>query len=518
LFLASFFSYQKESIMTRSTSRRPLLWLAFFTFLIPSVLASPNQFRGLPISSLSPQQLTNLEAGFAALEQNKMMSAHRLFSQLIEQQPDKPVSWIALGWTATSAEEFARASKMSAQLKTQATVAEKILSEIQATYISGDAEQRISLAQSLVKQFPNSSLAWWVNGNVLSSVQQNDEARVAFDKVINLAPMDALGYMAAGNSLLFSEPRDLQKAEQMFLKVTHLQPANTNAHIALGDARRAQNKLDLALEDYTRASLLEPQNGTAFTKKGHVNTFLGHYDKAQQDYQTAIQVAEPAGAMYLGNYKAFTYIYQNQPELSVKALKDWLAYIDTLPIEDHQKVQGKLFTTNNLALIQMHIGQLDKVAETLKQREALIERQISQVDDKLFNRVQRANIHFFRGYLQAHQGNLTVAADTADKMQQLLIPVKDPRKLENYHELMGFISLKSENWDKAVAHYNKADQEKVYVKYHKAIALEQKGDKKAAYNLYREVRDYNFNSVDYALIREDAKKKTQMMTALASAQ
>jgi tetratricopeptide (TPR) repeat protein len=301
----------------------------------------------------------------------------------------------------------------------------------------------------------------------------------------------------------------------MFLQVTHLQPANTNAHIALGDARRAQNKLEMALDDYTRAALLEPQNGTAFTKKGHVNTFLGHFDEAQKDYQQAIRVAEPAGAMYLGNYKAFIHIYQNKPELSVKELQDWLAYIDNLPLEEHQKVQGKLFTTTNLALIQMHTGQLDKVAQTLIQREALIERQIDAVNDKLFNRLQRANIHFFRGYLQAHQGNLTIASDTADKMQQLLTPVKDPRKLEEYHELMGFIAMKSENWDKAVAHYNKANPEKVYVQFHKAMALERKGDKKAAYALYQQVRDHNFNSVDYALVRSEAARKTQLMTALA---
>ncbi len=501
--------------MNRSKLPQPIGWLVFFTFLVPSVLASPNQFRGIPISTLTPQQQVNLEAGFAALEQNKYMSANRLFTQIVQQQPDNPIGWIALTWAPTSAEQFDKVADKAQKLKAKGTQAEQIVADIQSTYIQGDVEQRLALTEKLIKAFPKSSLAWWIKGNVHGEVKQNDEARLAYEKATKIAPNEVMSYIAMGTNYLFGEPKNFSKAEQMFLKATHIEPANTNAHISLGDARRAQNKLDLALEDYTRASLLEPQSGSAFTKKGHVNTFLGKYDDAQRDYQTAINVGEPENTIFLGNYKAFAHLYQNKPEKSVQELQQWLTYIDSLPIEEHQKIQGKIFTTTNLAMIQLHTGQLDKVADTLKQREALIEHQIEKVDDKMFNRIQRADIHFYRGYLQARQGNLTVATDTADKMQQLLTPVKDPQKLENYHELMGFISLRSENWDNAVAHYNKADQEKIYVKYHKAMALEQKGDKKAAHKLYVEVKDYNFNSVDYALVRADAMEKSRFVTAMA---
>lgn len=500
--------------MKRFKMRRPFGWLVFFAFMIPAVLGSPNQFRGLPISTLTPQQQINLEAGFAALEQNKYMSANRLFIQIVQQQPENPIGWLALSWAPTSAEQFDKAADKAQKLKPKGTQAEQILSEIQSSYVQGNFEQRVAWSEKLVKAYPDSSLAWWIKGNVHSEVKQNEEARLAYEKATKIAPTEVMPYIAMGNNYLFGEPKDFVKAESMFLKATYLEPANTNAHIGLGDARRAQNKLELALEDYTRASLLEPDSGSAFSKKGHANTFLGKYSDAQKDYQTAINVGEPQNTIFLGNYKAFTHIYQNKPEKSVQELQQWLTYIDSLPIEEHQKVQGKIFTTTNLAMIQLHTGMLDQVAGTLKQREALIEHQIEKVDDKMFNRIQRANIHFYRGYLQARQGNLTVAADTADKMQQLLTPVKDPQKLEDYHELMGFISLKSENWDNAVAHYDKANDKKVYVKYHKALALEQKGEKKAAHNLYVEVKNYNFNSVDYALVRGDAVQKSRFVTAM----
>lgn len=496
-------------------SKRPFLWLVISILLTPMILASPAQFKGVNVTALPDASQSDFEVGFAALAHNKYMSANRLFSHITEQQPNNPLGWLALSFAPTSAEQFSQAVKKAKSLSPKATDDEKLLIDIQYSYITGDSDKRVKLVNELQKNNNDSSFSWWMKGQVLTDAKRNEEARDAFVKAHKLDNSHVLPLIDLGNNYLFNEPRNFVKAEKTFKKVTEIQPANAFAHIGLGDALRAQQQLEQAKIHYTRASLVEPTFGTAFTKKGHVNTFLGNYDDAVADYTKAIKVAEPENAIFLGNYKAFTHLYQDKPNDSISELNNWLKEIDAMPIKTHQKVQGKIFTLTNLAMIQLHNDMTKMAEETLSQREALIERQITEVDDKLFNRQQRANNQFWRGYLQARQGNLTAATNTADKMYQLLIPINDGRKYEGYHELMGFISLRSEKWNNAVAHYGKANQEKVYVKYHKALALEQSGDKKEAHKLFTDVKQHNFNSVDYALVRADAIEKSRFLTALA---
>lgn len=502
--------------MEQKKSIKRYFWIIVSILITPMILASPKQYRGLEISALPGTLNTDFHAGFAALEQNKYMSANRLFTRLTEEQPDNPVSWLALSFASTSNEQFNAVVRQASKLRDKATNDEKILIDIQNTYVSGDSEKRKILVDKLTKKNPESSFAWWMSGNVSTDMKDAENARIAFVKANDLAPDFVMPLLDLGNNYLFEEPKNFKKAEKVYSEVARIQPANAFAHIGLGDARRAQKRLNDALVDYHRAALIDPTYGTAFTKKGHVNTFLGNYDNAQSDYQRAIETAEAANSIFLGNYKAFTYLYQDQPKKSVASLQKWVEKIDKMPVQDHQKVQGKIFTLNNLARIQIHTGDVKGAEGTLEQREALVERQISEADDRLFNRWQRSYNHYWQGMLQVQRGELTTAEATADKMYQLLQPVNNPRKLESYHELKGFISLRSEQWTEAVAHFDKANKDKVYVKYHKAMALEQAGDKKQAFKLYTEVKDYNFNSADYALVRGEAIEKSRFLTAMAS--
>lgn len=92
---------------------------------------------------------------------------------------------------------------------------------------------------------------------------------------------------------------------------------------------------------------------------------------------------------------------------------------------------------------------------------------------------------------------------------ELLASDDNPRKMEPYHNLVGMISLKKGDYAEAAKHFKQANLNDIYVKYHLAEALGELGDD-ASFALYKEVSEYNFNSVEFALVRKDAQKRSTL--------
>jgi Tfp pilus assembly protein FimV len=65
---------------------------------------------------------------------------------------------------------------------------------------------------------------------------------------------------------------------------------------------------------------------------------------------------------------------------------------------------------------------------------------------------------------------------------------------------------------KAAAEYREADLTDDYVRYQLALALEASGHAEDARRLFREVAEWNFNSVGFALSRRDAIRRGGVVT------
>ncbi|MCG8503045.1 MAG: tetratricopeptide repeat protein, partial [Sphingomonadales bacterium] len=122
-------------------------------------------------------------------------------------------------------------------------------------------------------------------------------------------------------------------------------------------------------------------------------------------------------------------------------------------------------------------------------------------------RAQEANIAYFEGQLAARRGDFATAMAKAKRNAELVDPDPNPRKLEPYHDLMGLIALRQGEFAKAVEHYEQANPGFMYSRYHLALALEGAGEAERAQALFREVGEWNFNSVGFALVRRDALSK-----------
>ena len=125
-----------------------------------------------------------------------------------------------------------------------------------------------------------------------------------------------------------------------------------------------------------------------------------------------------------------------------------------------------------------------------------------------FKNIQEANIAYFDGLAAARKGDLASARQLAKTNAGLVAEQNNPLKMQQYHDLMGLIELKDGNHAQSAKHYRQANLNNIYTKYHLAMALDGAGEKDEAKRIYKEVAEFYFNSVGYALVRKDAMTRS----------
>jgi hypothetical protein len=75
------------------------------------------------------------------------------------------------------------------------------------------------------------------------------------------------------------------------------------------------------------------------------------------------------------------------------------------------------------------------------------------------------------------------------------------------HQLEGFVALYQGKYQDAVAHFGKGNLLDPYIKYQLAVATQGAGDAAQAKQMFRDIAEYNFNTLGFALIRKDARQK-----------
>ena len=182
-----------------------------------------------------------------------------------------------------------------------------------------------------------------------------------------------------------------------------------------------------------------------------------------------------------------------------------------------QKVAVRNFVLTNIADICFHHKMLDDAASAVDQLAATLAVAGSNSGDDNFARQTEITAAFWKGKLAARQGDYERAQAQAEEFASLAAADTNPRKMERYHELLGLIALQQGDNDSAIAHYRQAnlstspggagdgDVKNIYML---ATALRGAERNDEADELMKKVADWNFNSVWFAMLRNEATEST----------
>lgn len=458
----------------------------------------------IPINSNSDEAINEFVMGLAILDQGNAQNARPFFEKALELDPDFVSAQMYRAFSSNSLKDWSENRDKFLAMRSKANDGEKIMMDIVLTDMEDDEVKELELSKQLVAKYPNSARAYDNLAGSFNSLNETEKAREHWSKAMKLNPDFTPSISNLGASFLFTSPKDFTKAQKYMEKVVEIVPKSSRAHINLGDCYRAQNDLKKALVSYVKASELDPQDQVAFSKAGHANSFLGNYDEARKNFQNARAVSE-FGTNSV-NFEAFTYLYEGDHKKALTFLMDMAKRVDKMDIPESNKNITKANCTFNCAMIAMHHGDIDHLKEVVELMKPLLVKIGEDIGSNAAISNQKANMHYWDAIASASEGNYEEATTKAELIQTTLEAINDPNKLRPYHRALAFINYKQKNYEKALEYAKKLDRDNVYDRYWMAHANKMVGNTDIAMEMFEEVVDNNFNSVGYALIRNEVKE------------
>ena len=158
-------------------------------------------------------------------------------------------------------------------------------------------------------------------------------------------------------------------------------------------------------------------------------------------------------------------------------------------------------------MIAMHNKNAQKLEEIVNLLQPLSEDAGNRIGTEEAKLGQKANMLYWQGVLKLMNNDLDGAKQTAGEIKTTLEPVNNPLKLDGHNFLLGCVAMMQKDYKTAVSYLEKTNKLDVYEQYCLAKAYEANGQKDKAAPIYKYISNYNFNSIGYALVRSELKKK-----------
>jgi tetratricopeptide (TPR) repeat protein len=464
----------------------------------------------IPVTTTSETARALYEEGEYLADVGRNVQAREKFMAAIAEDPAFVRAHFGQSTVAVSYKEFQTCLDTAEVNIENASEGERLMVEINRSFLTNDTDKGLQLAKQLVEAYPSSARAAIILGGMQSTTNDNVAARASYARALEIDPDAAGALVGIAFNYLFSEPRDFAKAEEYAQRMTAAYPNEAKGYELMGDINRAQNDLDAALEAYNQATDMDPTLAQAQLKKGHVNSFLGNFDDALAAYDAAITAATPENKAGFAPFRAFTYIHAGDIDTALDELEAVAENVEAMGTPADQVKGLQVFALTSEAAAALHAGRFDRAADCIVRRNALQMEIAEEVGTDDAHRLQKANCRLWDGLLAAHTGDLETAVEHADKIAALVESDDNPRKMEPYHNVMGMAYLKQGDHERAAEHLRQANYENdMYIRYHLALAEEGIGNVEEARAFFADVASYNFNSVNFALLREEARERSE---------
>jgi tetratricopeptide (TPR) repeat protein len=479
--------------------RMYLLWIVLSVY---SAYGQQEKLAALVFTTASNEASMTFNEALERNDFGEVKQSRALFQKALQQDARFAAANLFLASMAISPNEFAQYLRNAKMQLEKSSDWEKLYYEYMETFLSDNRARRIEAAQKMVAMYPTNARSYTLLGEAFAAANDIGNARKNFQQAIEADPASPLGYRSLAESFLFQDPKEYKRAEQYAAKVVSMKPCSAS-YILLGDAYRAQNNLQKAKNAYGKAINADPEDPVAYYKRGHAFTFLGDFDKARTDYEKAGTLDVIVSTAIINS--ALTYLYEGQPAKGMQFLLGESGKLDTKDVAKAAQVQYELL--NTAAAIAFHLGDKKTMAQIVELIEPLGNELVNGVSSRETQIVEMSDMLYLKACVQVLNEDYEKADALLGDMRALLEPIQNPRKLESYELAKGFISYRKKEYPLAVTHFENAYKQNVYAEYWLAKALEAGGNPEKATNLYKDIAHYNFNGIEYALIRNEVKQR-----------
>jgi tetratricopeptide (TPR) repeat protein len=457
----------------------------------------------IPITTKSKQALESFLKGRDLFEKLQAQESLQYFEKAVAEDANFAMGYLFLSFAQSSAKGFFEQFDKAVALAEKVSEGERLWILGTQAGVNGLPMKQREYYQKMVAAYPNDERAHNLLGNHYFGQQEWEKAIESYNKATKINPDFSQPYNQLGYAYRFLE--DYSNAEKAFQKYIELIPNDPNPYDSYAELLMKMGKYEKSVEHYKKALAVNPSFVASHIGIATNLNYLGKYEDARKQLQTLYEMARNDGerrAAYFG--MAVSYVDEGSLE---KALAEYdKGYALAEKINDAAAMAGDL---NNKGNILLEAGKPDKAMAMFEKSVKLI--QASDLSQEIKDNANRGFL-YNAARAAIRQKDLETAKTKSEKFHQAVKAVNNPLQMMLYHELQGMIALAENDFDKAVAELNQANQQNPYNLFRLAVAYKGKGDGANFKTYCKKAATFNaLNSLNQGFIRSKAEEMLAKM-------
>lgn len=234
-------------------------------------------------------------------------------------------------------------------------------------------KEELELAESLMRDFPNSTYAIMLMGNVLERHGDAVEAVKFMRKVLELDPKRPDVYKSIGWFAM--QKGQYEQAIMNWRKALEINPQIPNMHNSIALALMGLGKQKEAIEELEKDIQITPNPVFSYFMLGQVYLQQKEYEKARKNYEKAIALQPDYTNAYYGLFNVCTRLKQRAKAQEYMAIFRKLKAEDMKNLKDSNEAFDDLVNMRKgAAETYTHVGQMYQARGNLQRAEELLER------------------------------------------------------------------------------------------------------------------------------------------------
>jgi tetratricopeptide (TPR) repeat protein len=484
-----------------SLARLTCLALAAMGTSVGTGMAQDRGGAGLakvPVTTASAEARQEYLKGRALGENLRAHDSREVLQRAVAKDPSFALAHYSLALNSPTAKEFFDHLKQAVALAGKASEGERLMILGLEAGANADPEKQREYYERLVAAYPEDERAHFLLGNNYFGQQAYDKTLREYQKSVEIAPEFAPAYNSLGYA--YRQVGRYDDAEKAFKKYIELIPNDPNPYDSYAELLMKVGRHDESVAMYRKALSTDPNFSPSHIGIASNLMFQGKHDAARAEawklHQAARNDADRRNALFT---TAVIYADEGKFDQALAELKKEYAVAEK--IGDAANMSGDAVAMGDVLL---EAGKPDEARKLYEKALALQERsdlpREVKEDAKLVH-------HYNLGRVAARSNDLAAAKQHAAAFMDGATAKKNSAEIRLAHELAGTIALQEKEYDQALAHLTKANQQDPYVLYRIGLAYQGKGDEAKAGETFRRAANHNtLPALNYAFVRVKAKK------------
>jgi tetratricopeptide (TPR) repeat protein len=462
------------------------------------VSAAASSGAKIPITTKSDEARNEFLLGRDLSERLLGQESLQHFEKAVALDPDFACAELALANNSATAKEFFDHQKKAVGLADKASEGEKLLILANEAGANGDVSKQKDYLDKLVAAYPNDERAQFTLANYYFGQQDVEQAVEHYKKATELAPNYSPAYNVLGYA--YRQQGNYADAEQAFRKYIELIPKDPNPYDSYAELLLKMGRFNDSLAQYHKALSIDPHFVPSHFGIAADQMYLGKPDDATAELQKMVEQARNDGERRTAFF-GMAVVAADNGKLDKALLAMDKEYAVAEKKNDMASMAADLQAKGNI------LAEMPKYDEAKRQFDRSLQLiQSSQLSQDIKDNAALLH-HFNLTILAIGKKDLAAARTHAEEFQRGAEASKNPVQLRQSHELAGRIALAEKDYDKAIAEFERANQQNPGNLYRLGLAYQGKGDKARAQEFCSKAADFNsLPQLNYAFIRAKAQK------------